>query len=649
MTQTDNFSHEDSYLNNININLLVKQLCKTFDTSRYYRINQVRKILRHIKEKLAEKSNLKIAKKISNLFIKNLPIKIYHEKVIGQEIIDHIENELRAKIVELYKDQFAIKNKNFNNTQLDPPLKYEEIENFNNLNQRTPIARVIPGSNTIVIKCTITETFQELKNINNKYVVLQPFEGVKVLGQLGNIYTVNATPNNLLLSTLISDKTIASNVKIIKNVDARKADVYIKKVLDGNIRYTKLGNAPPTGIEIYLAIEKDMNEFYSTTVKNPIKFVRTLGHLSFIPEFDLERILRRHTYALGITDAGKGYFINAFLASCVGQTINIAPNIQRQVGVLYFDFNGQYANDAFGFFQALREETGEDPREIINGDEIGVQTADDLIEIFFRKYQILDLGMASQKMAGIRRYLAERININSSLIDFQRELPNAIRNVYSGNPRNHIDKLNEHLQALTCRKWNEEIEPLKSPDLFFTINQALRNGRFVIINLSRIREREYKPGIVYRILKFLHENLNENFNQTQREMDFPVIVGIDEAHNFAPTTTNLEGGYYIDECNSLISRICAEDRKTGLSMVLITQRLVWMNRDVRANIGLWCVSKINGVDEDQLKKNLGNHDFVNYKYKTFHIFGDVCPIPNFPTKALNPANLAKLKAREGKK
>lgn len=72
-----------------------------------------------------------------------------------------------------------------------------------------------------------------------------------------------------------------------------------------------------------------------------------------------------------------------------------------------------------------------------------------------------------------------------------------------------------------------------------------------------------------------------------------------------------------------------------------------MNRDVRANIGLWCVSKINGVDEDQLKKCLGSHDFVNYKYRTFRIFGDVCPIPQFAAKALDPINLAKLKAGEG--
>ena len=68
----------------------------------------------------------------------------------------------------------------------------------------------------------------------------------------------------------------------------------------------------------------------------------------------------------------------------------------------------------------------------------------------------------------------ERISINSSFSDFQRELPNAFRKTYSSNVDHHIERLNRHLEALTCRIWNEEIEPLKSPDLYDDIINSFK-------------------------------------------------------------------------------------------------------------------------------------------------------------------------------
>ena len=81
-------------------------------------------------------------------------------------------------------------------------------------------------------------------------------------------------------------------------------------------------------------------------------------------------------------------------------------------------------------------------------------------------------------------------------------------------------------------------------------------------------------------------------------------------------------------------------------MLLITQQLSWINRNVLANIGAWFVSKINYVDLGNLKKELGAYDFVNFKKWNFHIFGDISSIQKFPTIALEPEKLAELK-REG--
>ncbi len=620
-------------------NSLVKDICKQFDPSRLYSLSEIKKANKRIAYNLAEKHSIVTTKKIAAFLNKNLPKSIFSYKITGRQFIDHITTNLNERINGIRDKGGMKKAKKDSNPECPSPSQVTPLS----IPTRAPIARIIPGSNTKVVKVGITQRYQEEKNINNNFVVFSPFEGVKVLGRLSNIYTVNPTPDSITLPTVVSENTTLDNTQVIRDVDLRKADVIVIKVID-NGRFSKnLGNAPPTGIDVFPADGADMERFFTTNAKCPIKFARTVGHNSFIPDFDLERMIRRHIYVVGITDAGKGYYVCALLSACVGKQIFIAPSVDRRVSGIYFDWTGQFANDRYGYFAALRTHTGEDPRDIIDGSSIGVQTAENLIEIFCRKYHILDLGMAPQKINSIKRYLAERIIINSSFADFQRELPGAIRSSYSSNVDHHIERINQHLEALTCRIWNEEIEPLKSPDLYHNIINSLRRGRFVIINLSTIRDREYRPGVVYRILNFLHEHLNDNFSRTQREMDFPVFVGIDEAHNFAPGTSSLTHGYYVDECNSLISRICAEDRKTGLSMVLITQRMAWMNRSVRANIGLWCVSKVNSVDEDQLKKALGSHSFVNFRYQTFNVFGDISAISHFPTKALSPNHLANLK------
>lgn len=628
------------------VELIVDTILRIFDSRKYYKFIELRKIIKNLRFRFSEKFSAASIKGISKLILSNAPHEMYvKNEVIGQVIIDHLDGELREKILEKYTG--CVKNKK---VILDGNLKEREKNNEVLIfaPRTAPIARVIPGSNTKVVKCRITESYQQIKDINGKYVTFTPFEGVNVLGQIKNIYTVNDTPNYILAPTMISNDANETDKQTIIDLDSRIADVYIKKIIDGKTKKNELGNAPPTATDIYLATEKEMEEFFNYSATHPVSFLKTIGNLSFIPRFDLLKMIRRHIYVLGITDAGKGYFTNALLLSCVGRTIKVAQNPSRKIGCMYFDFTGQFANDSYGYFDAWIKESGEDPRVIIYGDEIGVQTPDDLIEIFFRKYRILDLGFASQKIDGMRRYLLTRITIDSTFSDFQRELPCAIRNVYSGSPTNHITRIESHLDALGPTIWNEKIEPLKSPALFDDIDTHLRGGKFVIVDLSRIQEREYKPGVVYRILQFLDELMKENFSRTQREIDYPVFVGLDEAHNFAPGTSNLRRGYYINECNELIARMCAEDRKTGLCMVIITQRLTWTNRDVRANIGLWCTSKINAVDVDQAKKCMGNHGFTNYRYKTFHLFGDSSPIPTFPTKALNPTVLAKLKRKEGK-
>ena len=476
------------------------------------------------------------------------------------------------------------------------------------------------------------------------WVSFKPFPDYEAIGRLYDIITDNSTQGRLLKATLMRNDTDPNMIKLLENVDVRKAKISIYKVCKNDRIKPELGNSPPTGIPVYKATDDQMKRYYSKSADDPINFVRVIGRHPFIPDFELKEIMSQHVYILGKTHAGKGHIANAFMTSIVNREFEIPCGERRNVACLYFDYTGQFCSDAYGYFKALKDYCGEDPRVIYDADRIGIQTRQDLIDTFCRKYRILDLGWDSGHIGAIQRHLEARIAVGSTYEDFRNEFPAAIRSAYTTVTANtHIQKFNEYMDILGEHIWRNEIEPIISPTLYSEIIQHLQNGKFVIINLSKLRSNEYKPGTVYRILKFIHEYHSNNFAETQKEMDFPVAIGIDECQNFAPKTTRLHSGYYLEECNKLISDICAEDRKTGISMILITQRLAWTNRNVLANIGSWFVSKINGVDLEALKKELGPYDFVHFRKWHFHIFGDISLIQNFSTMALKPKILAKIK------
>lgn len=165
------------------IESLIKSISKTINPKKIYSLIQIRKIIKNLRYNLSGKYTSISVKKISSFLNNSLPDKCYTDgKVIGQIIIDHLENDLKEKIYDtlsvvkiLQSETKPIK------SIVNRAISYHKsIEIKNNLsgknsNSQIPIASVIPGSNTKIIKCAITETFQEVKNINHKYVILQPF------------------------------------------------------------------------------------------------------------------------------------------------------------------------------------------------------------------------------------------------------------------------------------------------------------------------------------------------------------------------------------------------------------------------------------------------------------------------------------------
>jgi len=108
------------------------------------------------------------------------------------------------------------------------------------------------------------------------------------------------------------------------------------------------------------------------------------------------------------------------------------------------------------------------------------------------------------------------------------------------------------------------------------VDKAL-NERLVVIDLST-EELVTRRYIVASVITELWKRI-----ELSREPVNTVVV-IDEAHNYACR--------YCGEARSAISRVAREGRKWGLGAVLVTQRIIDLDPDIRGNINTWFFSKL---------------------------------------------------------
>ena len=110
-----------------------------------------------------------------------------------------------------------------------------------------------------------------------------------------------------------------------------------------------------------------------------------------------------------------------------------------------------------------------------------------------------------------------------------------------------------------------------------SIVDEVLTGRLVVVDLSSedIVTRRYVVASV----------INELWRRIELSLK-PVntVVVIDEAHNYACR--------FCGEAKSAISRVAREGRKWGLGAVLVTQRIIDLDPDIRGNINTWFFSKL---------------------------------------------------------
>jgi len=108
------------------------------------------------------------------------------------------------------------------------------------------------------------------------------------------------------------------------------------------------------------------------------------------------------------------------------------------------------------------------------------------------------------------------------------------------------------------------------------VDEAFRE-RLVVVDLST-EDTVVRRYVVAAVINELWRRISES-----REPVDTVVV-IDEAHNYACR--------FCGEAGKAIGRIAREGRKWGLGVVLVTQRIIDLDPEVRGNINTWFFSKL---------------------------------------------------------
>lgn len=148
------------------------------------------------------------------------------------------------------------------------------------------------------------------------------------------------------------------------------------------------------------------------------------------------------------------------------------------------------------------------------------------------------------------------------------------------------------------------------------VDEAFRE-RLVVVDLST-EDTVVRRYVVAAVINELWRRIGES-----REPVDTVVV-IDEAHNYACR--------FCGEAGKAIGRIAREGRKWGLGVVLVTQRIIDLDPEVRGNINTWFFSKLQTPSDFNELKGYMNLAWISEQSlailgrKEFYVAGLMNPL-----------------------
>ncbi|MFZ0925633.1 MAG: ATP-binding protein [Halobacteriota archaeon] len=325
---------------------------------------------------------------------------------------------------------------------------------------------------------------------------------------------------------------------------------------------------PQVGDPIYLANSTLLNDVLRPGKETGIIEIGTLATRDegVGVSLDLNEIASRHLAVLASTGSGKSYTIGVILEELVGA--------QNRGSAVLFDIHGEYKDMPL---TASFEDHFTVVRPFIKIRDLTVQ---DYSNIFGPDFS----GKMKERLYPILKELKKQAE-NFDFSDVLGKL---------GNDTNDATDA-----AIKWRLRSLKLKSLFSRDQDTPLTLICKPGHVSIIDLTDLDEAEARIAVGYLSWKVLRARQNyKNGKASLDTLEFPVILVIEEAHQFAPSKEDIPSGRQL-------KHIAREGRKFGVGLIIATQRPSRLDEDVLSQCNSSIIMKINNSsDQDSIRRGV---------------------------------------------
>jgi len=391
------------------------------------------------------------------------------------------------------------------------------------------------------------------------------FKNVDVLAQVTRLVNYSEIVSQqlslreveLLISKYPADPKVYGEAKILG---------YLSE--NGDVQLPRSAAVP--GQELFIAPSSLLENFFSENPDNCIEIGRLITR-SDVPVRINPNGFRRHVAIIAQTGAGKSYLVGLILEKLLpmGATVVVFDPNSDYVR-MKLDRNGNKTNVAD--FVTIYRPPGVKGRRFSDEEIGGVES----YTINFSSLELEDVfGLCGipRKWTRIRTAIENALN-NLHGFYQPKDLYSGLETMAQNNDSDAERALPYVRRIMNFDIWGAKGIPLKN---------LLRPRRLSVIDLA---------GVQKDIMQYIVERtLSEAWSRaTAGELDYPLFLVMEEAHNYAPKKNKSRAGY-------IVKRIASEGRKFKVFFLLVSQRPGRVDDDVLSQCNSQIIMRMaNPVD-----------------------------------------------------
>lgn len=440
-----------------------------------------------------------------------------------------------------------------------------DSKNRNLKNTLGTVVSTLEGPSPSSIDFVVTDKEKAHKGM---FVELEYSEGIMIA-------MVNETiKTNRYFERPDSVKTIGSELE--KNFPTSEWEFLIAKAKPLGIFSSglmKRSTFPPSpGTKVFVADNENIKKFLNLDEKG-----LNLGNIEFhdvLMKVNLSKILQKHLAVLAMSGAGKSYFVSVLLEELLSRNKE-----QGQIAVVAFDTHGEYTS--FG------EPTSEakdysNITKIIDGSKLKIGVSN--LDIYTISNLVSNITPKQKSTLNkILKKLRSEMRGGTGPFDLNALRAEIIENDFEQKTTDALIGIVDELEGIGI------FSKVDSTSIF---DIALQ-GQLTVIDLNLVINDKIKQLIVSYFSKKL-------FELRRQKKIAPVILLVEEAHNFIPGSTAADNAL----ARAPLRLIAREGRKFGASLIIVSQRPKFLDTTTLANCNTNIILRItNPNDLEHIKQS----------------------------------------------